>query len=228
VACDADYITANLNRHHAICLTYRRQRETGEQWRDVPGLSGRPVTEVGAIVADAHHSDHNQVAGALLAAHRAGRASETAMILLLASARPLVLALDPDDRFHDSRASLWSAVVKRLSDLDPDDVAANALPFLVALLGRIRPYAFRHPSEPAGPIAASDAELELLLSRSHDPAHDVPAVAIARLELAVARQDRGWNDLTLYAASGRNRSGVYPSRIARHRQRLAKTLGYVA
>ena len=90
------------------------------------------------------------------------------------------------------------------------------------------PYALRHPSEPAGPIAASDAELELLLSRIHDPAHDVPAVAIARLDLAIARQDRGWDDLTRYAAAGRNRSGVYPSRIARHRRRLAQSIGYVA
>ncbi len=230
MACDDDYITANLNRQYAICLTHRRQRQTAEQWRDVPGLTGRPVDELAAIVADSHHHEHNLVAAALLTAHRVDRrpASETAIVLLLAAARPLVLALDPADRFRDSRASLWAAVANRLSALDPDDVAANPVPFLVALLGRIRPYALRHPSEPVGPIAASDAELELLLTRSHDPAHDVPAVAIARLDLAAARQDRGWNDLTRYAAVGRNRSGVYPSRVARHRRRLAHTLGYVA
>ena len=229
MACD-DYIIANLNRQYTVCLTHRRQRQTAQQWRDVHRLSGRTVAEIAAIVADSQHCDHNQVAAGLLAAHRAdsGPASETATVLLLAAARPLVLTLDPSDRFHDSRASLWSAVVHRLSGLDPDDVAANHVPFLLALLGRIRPYALRHPSEPAGPIPASDAELELLLRRNHDPAHDVPAVAIARLDLAAARQDRGWSDLTRYAAAGRTRSGVYPERIARHRRRLAHTLGYVA
>jgi len=228
VACNDDYITANLNRHFAACLTHRRQREASAQWREVPGLAGRAVSELAAVVADSHHLDHNQVAGALLAAHRDGRAPDTAMALLLSAIRPLVLVLDPADRFHDSRASLWSAVATRLSRLNPDDVAASTVPFLVNLIGRIRPYARRHPSEPAGPIAASDAELELLLTRVHDPAHDVPAVAIARLDLAIARQDRGWADLTRYAAAGRNRSGVYPSRIARHRRRLAEAIGYVA
>jgi hypothetical protein len=228
VAYDNDYITANLHRHYAVCLTRRRQREAAEQWQDVDGLAGRSVSELAAVVADSHHRDHNQVAGALLAAHRNGQAADTAMVLLLSAARPLVLVLDPADRFHDSRASLWSAVATRLSCLDPDAVATSAVPFLVNLLGRIRPYARRHPSEPAGPIAASDAELELLLTRAHDPAHDVPAVAIARLDLAIARQDHGWTDLTRYAALGRNRSGVYPSRIARHRRRLAHHLGHVA
>ena len=170
MACDDDYITANLNRHYAICLTHRRQRQTGEQWRVRPRPGG-PTGGRGRGDRRRRPPPRPQPGRrALLAAHRDGRpASETAMVLLLAAARPLVLALDPADRFHDSRASLWSAVANRLSALDPDDVAANPVPFLVALLGRIRPYALRHPSEPAGPIAASDAELELLLDPQPRP-----------------------------------------------------------
>ena len=53
-------------------------------------------------------------------------------------------------------------------------------------------------------------------------------MAIARVFLAAARQDRGWDDLARYAAVGRNRSGVHPSRVARHRQRIAASIGYVA
>ena len=230
MACDNDYITTNLNRNYAICLTQRRQRQTRQQWLQHPALSGRSVTDVAAIVADAHHPDHNDVAGALLAAHRsaAGPSSETAMVLLLCAARPLVLVLDPADRYGDSRASVWSVVIHRLNSLEPDAVAAGPVPFLLALLGRVRPDAARYPSEPVGPLAASDAELELLLSRTYDPEQDVPTVAIARVFLAAARQDRGWDDLTRYAAAGRSRSGIHPSRIARHRQRLAESIGYVA
>ena len=153
MAYDNDYITANLNRLYAIWLTQRRQRQTRQQWLRHPALSGRSVTDVAAIVADAHHPDHNDVAGALLAAHRSsvGPASETAMVLLLCAARPLVLVLDPADRYGDSRASVWAVMVNRLNSLEPQTVAASPVPFLVALLGRVRPDASRYPSEPAGP-----------------------------------------------------------------------------
>ena len=189
------------------------------------------MSEIAAIVADSHHADHNQVAGALLAAHRAdnGQASETAMVLLLAAARPLVLVLDPSDRSRTPERACGrpSSTGSAASTPTPSPPArCRSSSTCSAASG---PYALRHPSEPVGPIAASDAELEVLLGqRHHDPDQDVPGVAIARLDLAAARQDRGWADLTRYAAAGRNRSGIHPSRIARHRQRLAESLGYVA
>jgi len=143
------------------------------------------------------------------------------------ASRPLVLALDPGDRHADSRASLWSAVARRLSALTPADIADSSVPFLVALLGRIRPDASKHPSEPDRSAQVDSDRLEAALQRAPDPDQDVPTVAIARSYLAAVGNDRAGADLTRYALFGRA-AGVHPSRVSRQRRRLAHAIGYVA
>ena len=224
-----DFITGLLTRQYAASLYASRRRRTADHWRSYPALAERTVDEAAAVVTDAYHPDHNIVAAALLAAHRErpGQPTDTEIILLLVAARPLVLALDPGDRHLDSRASLWSAVARRLSALTPADIAESTVPFLVALLGRIRPDASKHPSEPALSLHADSDRLEAALQRAPDPAHDVPAVAIARSYLAAVRNDRAGADLTRYALYGRA-AGVHQSRVSRQRHRLAHAIGYVA
>ena len=228
---DHDYITASLQHQYELSLHQRRQRLTRTHWASYPALAHRSIPTVAAIVADAYHPDHNTVAAALLAAHRArpGQPTDTEMVLLLCAARPLVLLLDPTDRYRDSRASLWTSVARRYAVLDPVTVADSAVPFLVALLGRIRADAVRHPSEPVRDIRRSipvdETELEALLARGCT--HDVPDIAIARLYLAAASEQHGWNELTRYATTS-HRGHVPRGRAARHRIRIAKQIGYVA
>ena len=136
--------------------------------------------------------------------------------------------LDPTDRHHDSRAALWASVARRLRALEPDHVAASPVPFLVALLGRVRTDAVKHPSEPRPGHVVNDATLERLLSRSPDPNHDVPAVAIARIYLDAVRRNGALDELAHYAVYGRVDGVVHPSRVARQRRRMAAAIGYVA
>jgi hypothetical protein len=223
-----DYITANLNQRFDAYLQPRRQHHTRQHWQHYPALASRDVQQAAAVVADANHPDHNTVAAALLAAHRdrPGQPTDTEMILLLAAARPLVLSLDPTDRYHDSRASLWMSVAARLARLTPGDITANPTPFLVALYGRIRPDAAKHPSEPA-PLHTTD-DLDTLAAHRNRSRDEVADIAIARIYLAAARRDRGWNAITRYVEVGRTRSRIHPHTVARHRRRIAQTIGYVA
>ena len=102
------------------------------------------------------------------------------------------------------------------------------MPFLVALLGRVRTDAVKHPSEPRPGHVVNDATLERLLSRSPDPNHDVPAVAIARIYLDAVRRNGALDELAHYAVYGRVDGVVHPSRVARQRRRMAAAIGYVA
>ena len=225
-----DFITGLLAQQYTACLHHSRRRRTALHWRSYPALAERTVETVAAIAADAYHPDHNPVAASLLAAHRdgPGTPADTEITLLLVAARPLVLVLDPGDRYHDSRASLWAAVARRLAVLDPPAVAHNPVPFLVALLGRIRPDATKHPSEPVPSPVHSNYPVEAALARHPAPGCDVPEAAIARLYLDAIRRDSGWRDLGRYALYGRTASGVHQSRVARHRRRVAEAVGYVA
>jgi hypothetical protein len=224
-----DYITAHLNRLFDGALQPRRQRQVERHWTAYPPLAGRAPREVATIVADAYHPDHNLVAGALLAAHRdrAGQPTDTEMVFLLCAARPLVLMIDPTDRHADSRASLWSSVACRLAHLDVAEVAASPVPFLVALLGRIRPDAAKHPSEPARQTFPPEVQFEALTNRraSHD--HGTAGSAIARIYLDAARHQRGWHIVARYTLD-RHANRPPRSSVARHRRRIAEDIGYVA
>lgn len=222
-----DYITGTLNGRYQSCLTRTRRRRTECHWRSYPILAGRSIEAVAAIVGDANHPDHNAVAAALLITHRDRQPfdDDTEMTLLLCAARPLVLALDPGDRHDDSRAVLWCSVARRLQLLVPDDVATAQVPFLVALLGRLRPDA-QYRRRPVELTLVPAASLEQRICPHPD--NNVAARAIARIYLAAARRQPGWDDLVRYTTQGATRSNVHSQRAARHRSRIATTIGYVA
>lgn len=224
-----DYITAHLRQLRSTALRERRQRVTRQHWSTYAALAGTSLDEAATIVADAYHPDHNLVASALLAAHRdrAGQPTEAEMVFLLCAARPLVLMLDPTDRHGDSRASLWSSVACRLAHLDPNEVAGSPAPFLVALLGRIRPDSMKHPSEPRPQTFATVVEFDALVARRTVGTHDTANRAIARVYLDAARRQRGFDLVAEYTLEPTSR-GLARSTISRHRRRIAEDIGYVA
>lgn len=227
MAAGSDYITALLNEHYQACLLPGRQRRTRTHWQAWPALRERSVDTVAEMISDARHPEHNQVAAALLEAHRQRPRPDVEMTLLLAAARPMVLLLDRRDRHGDSRAALWGAVARRLASFDPTTIAASPVPFLIQLLGRIRSEAAKRPSEPApDPRCVERADLEQLLPPAADT-DEVATRALARRDLDALRHDRAWPALERYALQGRA-SREHPSHIARQRRRLAEVIDYHA
>ncbi len=222
-----DYITALLHDHYQACLLPRRQRRARNHWQDWPALRGRSVDTVARIISDARHPDHNQVAAALIDAHRQRPRPDVEMTLLLAAARPMVLLLDRHDRHGDSRAALWAAVARRLTTSDPAAIAFGPTPFLIQLLGRIRSDAAKRPSEPVpDPHCVHRNDLEGLLAPRVE-FDEVATRALARRDLDHLRHDRAWPALERYALHGRA-SREHPSHIARQRRRLADAIDYHA
>lgn len=226
---DTDFITAHLSQLRHTALSQRRQLRLQRHWRPYPALAGRTPSQVADIAADAYHRDHNAVAAALLAAHRArvGQPTDAEMAFLLCAARPMVLLIDPSDRYGDSRASVWSSVACRLARLDPDEIAASATPFLVALLGRIRPDAAKHPSEPRRLVVAHEAQFDRLAERRVAARHDTANRAIARVYLDAASRHRSW-DVVARHLLDLDVDHTPSSTVSRHRRQIARHIGYVA
>lgn len=143
-----DPILDPLTTQYERCHWPARRRRIAQRWTRYPGLAGKTLEEIAAVLADPDHHDHNSVGADLLRGHHNGDPDATTVLLV--AFRPLVLALGRPAQPHtrrrslDSRAHLWAAVGKLVATTDPDAMAASDRPFMFTLLGRVRRDAGRY------------------------------------------------------------------------------------
>ena len=186
MAC-SDFITGSLNQQYDTCLTPADSARSSNG--AVPG-AGRPtVDECGASSLTAYHRDHNAVAAALLAAHRdhfdrrrhGDRRAPRRCPASRAHARPR----RPEPRLAGQPVGVGRPATPRprtrrtspparCRSSSPSSAGSAPTPSSIPANRRPRRQRRRTRTPPV---------------TRHDPDHDVPAVAIARIYLDAVRRN---------------------------------------